>query len=655
MLMSGIAFANQSPVAAAANPNLIWVEYVNPTGNVVSHSTITASVGDTFTLENRRNNDNGISYVSIVNGTGSVTMNSVSCTTDTSCRVFDKTSGAWNQGVFAIVSAGTVTVRRYLNNSGTTTVGTLTLGAVADDSESSSSGGTELLKGTFDANGGSCFLAAGVRDTVTSGVPADGRMSTWAYHSVSPLYAPGAAECAKAGSVFAGWALAASPTVSAGLPLLRHEVEGQTPVWRHFVGSNCGTGIGCDYVAMWKAVPRWVADGTQGGLLRFLGAFGETVSMSDDGNTVAVGGFLTVPQVLSRNDASSPWSARWTGPTPPPSFSSSSFFSFSSSLAMSGNGRSAFLGYGYLLFQGLGTTVRVNHDLRLASSDSGLWSWAGWGHPATSEGSGRKFATDSSGLRYVFSDGVGQVSVFDGSSLRTISGESEGDQFGSSIAMSGDGSTIVVGAPLNDGNGVDAGSVRVFSFSNGSWVQKGVDIDGRRAGDQFGSSVAVSADGSTIVVGAPLNDGNGGDAGSVQVFTFSNGAWAQRGVDITGETAGGRAGHSVAVTSDGGTVAIGAPFVGLQSGDCTSSGIFLDWSGSRDCSEAGQVFVRSWSGSTWAPVGQSIVGESRSRLGWSVDISADGSTMVAGAPKAGLAFYGLINPGEVRMYRLDGA
>jgi hypothetical protein len=102
-------------------------------------------------------------------------------------------------------------------------------------------------------------------------------------------------------------------------------------------------------------------------------------------------------------------------------------------------------------------------------------------------------------------------------------------------------------------------------------------------------------------------------------------------------------------------VAIGAPFVGLQSGDCTSSGIFLDWSGTRDCSEAGQVFVRSWSGSTWAPVGQSIVGESRSRLGWSVDISADGSTMVAGAPKAGLAFYGLINPGEVRMYRLDGA
>ncbi|MBU3689313.1 MAG: hypothetical protein B7C54_11320 [Acidimicrobiales bacterium mtb01] len=650
LIASAIALAAAIPVSAAANPALIWVDYVNPTGNVLSHSTIDAAVEDTFVLENRRNNDNGVSYVSIVNGTGSVTLNGVACAADASCRVFDETgSDPSNQGVFAVVSAGTLTVRRFLNGSGTTTVGTLTVAAVA-----TGTGGTKSLKGTFDANGGTCFLAAGVRDTVTSSVPANGRMSAWAYHSVSPLYvyAPGAAECTKAESVFAGWALATSPTVSAGLPLLRHEVEGQTPVWRHFVGSNCGTGVGCDYVAMWAVAPRWVADGTHRGLFPLLGAFGETVTMSDDGNTVAAGGFLTVPQILARNDTSSQWSVMWTGPANPP------FVSFSSSLAMSGNGRSAFLGYGYLLFQDFGA-FRMNHDIRLASSQSGQWSWSGWGQPATLEGSGRKFATDSTGLRYLFSDGLGQVSVFDGSSLRTISGESEGDQFGSSISMSGDGSTIVVGSPLNDGNGVDAGSVRVFSFSNGGWVQKGVDIDGQRAGDRFGSSVAVSADGSTVVVGAPFNDGNGVDAGSVRVFTFSNGAWAQRGGDIGGELARGRAGHAVAVSSDGGTVAIGAPFVGRSYDDCLAGDAVFDRNGNRDCMEAGQVLVRSWSGSTWTPVGQSILGGSRSQLGWSVDISADGSTLVAGAPRAGYAsigtIAGLVSRGEVRMYRLDGA
>ena len=176
VLMSGIAFANSSPVSAAANPNLIWVEYVHPTGNVLSHSSIAAAVGDTFTLENRRNNDNGISYVSIVNGTGSVTMNSVSCTTDTSCRVFDETgSGPSNQGVFTVVSGGTVTVRRFRSPDPVATVGTLTIGvSESGDDDETPGPAVPYHTGSFDPNGGTCaFDETNVAATLGSVVADD--------------------------------------------------------------------------------------------------------------------------------------------------------------------------------------------------------------------------------------------------------------------------------------------------------------------------------------------------------------------------------------------------------------------------------------------------------------------------------------------------
>lgn len=178
VVASGLAITSVASVSAAANPNLIWVVYDSSLSrNVVSHSSIAASVGDTFTLENRRNQDNGISYVSIVNGTGSVTMNSVSCTTDTSCRVFDKTSGAWNQGVFTIVSAGTVTVRRYLNNSGTTTVGTLTISVATGDDDETPGPAVPYHRGSFDPNGGTCAfdetnVAATLGSVVVDDAPA---------------------------------------------------------------------------------------------------------------------------------------------------------------------------------------------------------------------------------------------------------------------------------------------------------------------------------------------------------------------------------------------------------------------------------------------------------------------------------------------------
>ena len=143
-----------------------------------------------------------------------------------------------------------------------------------------------------------------------------------------------------------------------------------------------------------------------------------------------------------------------------------------------------------------------------------------------------------------------------------IDGEAVSDAFGSSVSMSSDGSRFVVGAPANDGNGIDAGHVRVYNFnsSSNSYTQLGLDIDGEAINDRFGTSVSISPDGTTIVVGTPFNDGNGRDSGHVRVYTFNTNKnnFEQVGLDIDGEAAGDGFGSSVSISSDGKKIVVGA-------------------------------------------------------------------------------------------------
>ena len=52
-----------------------------------------------------------------------------------------------------------------------------------------------------------------------------------------------------------------------------------------------------------------------------------------------------------------------------------------------------------------------------------------------------------------------------------------------SVSLSSDGTTVAIGARLNDGNGNNAGHVRIYEYSSGSWTQLGADIDGEAADD----------------------------------------------------------------------------------------------------------------------------------------------------------------------------
>jgi hypothetical protein len=140
-----------------------------------------------------------------------------------------------------------------------------------------------------------------------------------------------------------------------------------------------------------------------------------------------------------------------------------------------------------------------------------------------------------------------------------IDGEAFNDDSGTSVSLSDDGSIVAIGAPLNDGNGIDSGHVRIFQNTGGSWLQIGQDIDGKAAGDLSGWSVSLSDDGSIVAIGAIWNDGNGIDSGHVRIFQNTGGNWMQIGQDIDGEAALNWSGWSVSLNGDGSTVAIGAP------------------------------------------------------------------------------------------------
>ena len=102
-----------------------------------------------------------------------------------------------------------------------------------------------------------------------------------------------------------------------------------------------------------------------------------------------------------------------------------------------------------------------------------------------------------------------------------IDGEAAGDEFGNSVALSPDGSRLAVGGIFNDAGGSNAGHARVFEYIGGSWTQIGADLDGNDPSGLFGTAVALSSNGSRLVVGGPRVDGSGGsEAGVVKVFDY---------------------------------------------------------------------------------------------------------------------------------------
>jgi hypothetical protein len=196
--------------------------------------------------------------------------------------------------------------------------------------------------------------------------------------------------------------------------------------------------------------------------------------------------------------------------------------------------------------------------------------------------------------------------------------ESGKGRFGFRVALSADGNTALMGGPVDS---AEVGAAWVFTRSEGTWTQQGGKLlgSGESGKGEFGTGVALSADGNTALIGG------GGDSkatGAAWAFTRSEGTWTQQGAKLTGsgEVGEGRFGFRVALSEDGNTALVGA--------GSDSSGVGAAW-----------VFTRSEG--VWTQQGSKLTGSGEvgaGHFGFSLALSADGNTALIG---------GLADNGEV--------
>ena len=230
------------------------------------------------------------------------------------------------------------------------------------------------------------------------------------------------------------------------------------------------------------------------------------------------------------------------------------------------------------------------------------------------------------------------------------------DQFGYAVAISGDGNTMAVGAPFEDSNAIgvggsqddnsaiSSGAAYVFTLSNGIWSQQAyLKASNTDVFDRFGFSVAISGDGNTVVVGAigeassatgtsidsfGQADNSASSSGAAYVFTRSGTVWTQQAyVKASNTEQGDTFGFSVAISGDGNTMAVGAPFESSSAtgvgGDQTNN--------NKPNSGAVYTFIRSgvvWSQQAYLKASNT---DAFDQFGLSVAISGDGNTVVVGA------------------------
>ena len=182
---------------------------------------------------------------------------------------------------------------------------------------------------------------------------------------------------------------------------------------------------------------------------------------------------------------------------------------------------------------------------------------------------------------------------------------------GYSVALSADGNTALVGG-WGDNNGT--GAAWVFARNGTSWTQQGPKLVGSQSvsASNQGIAVALSADGNTALVGGEFD---GGGWGAAWVFTRTGVTWTQQGQKLVGNDAAGAAnqGLSVALSADGNTALVGGPL---------------------DNSQAGAAWVYTRTGAVWAQQGAKLIANNptgtSSGMGWSVALTADGNTAIAG-------------------------
>jgi len=212
------------------------------------------------------------------------------------------------------------------------------------------------------------------------------------------------------------------------------------------------------------------------------------------------------------------------------------------------------------------------------------------------------------------------------------------DQFGSSVSISDDGNTAIIGAQYEDTTATDAGAAYIFTRSGTTWSQQAkIQASDAETNDYFGFSVSISGDGDTAIVSAYLEDTSGTSAGSAYIFTRSGTTWSQQAkIQASDAAANDYFGWAVSISDDGNTAIIGA------------------WREDTTATDAGAAYIFTRSGTTWSQQAkiQASDAEASDNFGLSVFISGDGDTAIIGAPTED--FSSLTNNGAAYIFTRSG-
>ncbi|MCK4704062.1 MAG: thrombospondin type 3 repeat-containing protein [Gammaproteobacteria bacterium] len=215
-----------------------------------------------------------------------------------------------------------------------------------------------------------------------------------------------------------------------------------------------------------------------------------------------------------------------------------------------------------------------------------------------------------------------------------------GGFYGASVTLSDNGNTMAVGA-------ITEASVYIYTRSGNGWVQQAfLRASNWAFSDWFGRRVSLSADGNTLAVSAldeassatgvngDESDNSAGGSGAVYVFSRNGSDWARQAyIKASNTDAGDWFGWSVTLSADGDSLAVGAYLEG-------SGSIGVNGDESDDSvKNAGAVYVFARSGSSWlqqayvkaSNTSTMRVATPNDQFGYSVALSADGSTLAVGA------------------------
>ena len=310
-----------------------------------------------------------------------------------------------------------------------------------------------------------------------------------------------------------------------------------------------------------------------------------------------------------------------------------------------------------------GSTVGAGTETKIVPPTSDATAERYFGYSVAMNSAGTRVIV---GVGYASSVAAGECAYiynYDGSNWDTgtkivapAADQNSYDNFGISVAMSGDGTKVIVGAYREDSGGLNrAGAAYIYTYdsSSSSWGT-GVKIQAsdKETSDYFGWSVAMNSDGTRIIVGAYAEDaadevGQAGDlvdAGSAYIYTYdsSSSSW-DTGTKIVApdrETLD-EFGWSVAMNSAGTRVIVGARYEDF---------------GSRP-TNAGAAYIYTYdsSSSSW-DTGTKIVAsdpENSDHFGGAVAMNSDGTRVIVGAPNEDPG--GITNAGSVYIYAYDGS